>query len=65
MSKAVGGAVERNRIRRQLRHVVAAFFGRSPVGVDVVIRVLPEAVLAPVGGLERAWFQHVDSVLEG
>nr|WP_269779465.1 ribonuclease P protein component [Propioniciclava soli] len=47
VSKAVGNAVTRNRVKRQLRHLVAAELGGGvrPVAssVDVVVRALPSA----------------------
>ena len=42
--KAVGGAVVRNRVRRQLRHLVRARLADLPAGTDLVVRVLPAAV---------------------
>jgi len=43
VSKAVGKAVTRNRVKRRLRHLAAASLPSS-VGVDVVVRALPMAV---------------------
>jgi ribonuclease P protein component len=42
--KAVGGAVVRNRVRRQLRHLIRERLADLPAGTDVVVRVLPAAV---------------------
>ena len=41
VSKAVGGAVRRNRVKRQLRHLVAGRLAVAPFAIDVVVRVLP------------------------
>lgn len=41
VSKAVGNAVRRNRVKRQLRHLVAGRLADSPFDVDVVVRALP------------------------
>jgi ribonuclease P protein component len=38
VSKAVGGAVVRNRTKRRLRALMAARISRIPAGTDVVIR---------------------------
>ena len=61
--KAVGGAVERNRIKRQLRDVWQGRLERVPAGNDYVLIVrsgLPEAVAA--NGFE--WLgERVDEVL--
>ena len=61
--KAVGGAVERNRIKRQLREVWRARLDRVPAGNDYVLIVragLPDAVTA--NGYE--WLgERVDEVL--
>jgi ribonuclease P protein component len=42
--KVVGGAVVRNRVRRQLRHLMRDRLSALPAGTDVVVRVLPTAV---------------------
>jgi ribonuclease P protein component len=61
--KAVGGAVERNRIKRQLREVWQERLDRVPAGNDYVLIVrsgLPEAVTS--NGFE--WLgERVDEVL--
>jgi ribonuclease P protein component len=61
--KSIGGAVERNRIKRQLRDVWRARLERVPEGHDYVLIVrdgLPEAVAA--NGFE--WLcERVDEVL--
>lgn len=61
--KVVGGAVERNRIKRQLREVWQGRLERVPAGNDYVLIVrsgLPEAVAA--NGFE--WLgERVDEVL--
>jgi len=41
VSKAVGGAVVRNRVRRRLRHLVRGRLDKLPVGSTVVVRALP------------------------
>lgn len=46
VSKAVGGAVVRNRTKRRLRALMAARVGSLPTGVDVVIRANPVAAQA-------------------
>ncbi len=61
VSKAVGTAVTRNRVKRQLRHLVAGVLNDSPFPVDVVVRALPAAA---AGGLdqdfESAWHSCLD-----
>lgn len=46
VSKAVGGAVVRNVVRRRLRGLVMEQVGSMPAGADVVVRVLPPAASA-------------------
>jgi ribonuclease P protein component len=46
VSKAVGGAVVRNRTKRRLRALMAARIDRIPAGVDVVVRANPVAAQA-------------------
>lgn len=43
VSKAVGGAVVRNRVKRRLRAVMADVLPTLPVGSRVVVRALPPA----------------------
>ena len=59
MSKAVGNAVTRNRVKRRLRHLAARHL-RSTGRVDVVIRALPAAATDPgrlPKDVEGAWWQ--------
>ena len=46
VSKAVGGAVVRNRTKRRLRALVAARLQLIPAGTDLVIRANPPAAQA-------------------
>ncbi|MET9296899.1 ribonuclease P protein component [Streptomyces sp. NPDC003077] len=43
VSKAVGNAVTRNKVRRRLRHLVRDRLDRLPAGSLVVVRALPGA----------------------
>jgi ribonuclease P protein component len=43
VSRAVGGAVIRNTVRRRLRHLVAERIPDLPAGATLVVRALPEA----------------------
>jgi ribonuclease P protein component len=43
VSKAVGNAVTRNKVRRRLRHLVGSLLPELPAGASVVIRALPAA----------------------
>ena len=44
VSRSVGNAVNRNRVKRRLRHLAAAALPSAPFPVDVVVRALPQAV---------------------
>ena len=63
VSKNVGGAVVRNRVRRQLRALAGVTVSSYPTGVDIVIRVLPEAASASFDQLSAAWREVIDSDL--
>ena len=43
VSKAVGNAVIRNKVRRRLRHLVRALLPDLPAGALLVVRALPAA----------------------
>ncbi len=58
VSKAVGTAVVRNRVKRRLRHLAADALVQTPFPVDLVVRALPAAT----NGDLRADF---DSALAG
>jgi len=47
VSKAVGGAVARNSVKRRLRHLAADRLAETPPGTDVVVRALPRSASAP------------------
>nr|WP_297423000.1 ribonuclease P protein component [uncultured Actinotalea sp.] len=47
VSKAVGGAVVRNRVRRRLRGAVLEHREALPPGTDLVVRALPPSATAP------------------
>ena len=63
VSRAVGGAVVRNRVTRRLRAIMADELARLPRGCRVVIRALPPAASVSfdelkadvAGGIRRAF----------
>ncbi len=56
MSKAVGNAVTRNRVKRRLRHLAAGVLTTSPIPLDLVVRALPEAATGPLADdFAAAW----------
>lgn len=63
VSKAVGNAVVRNRVKRRLRHLVAERLDGVEPGTRVVVRALPPSARAegPVLGdeLDHAWDRAV------
>jgi len=60
VSKAVGGAVVRTRVKRRLRAVLAQRLERLPAGSLLVVRANPAAAEATSAELARS----VDRVLE-
>ncbi len=63
VSKAVGGAVVRNRTKRRLRAVVAQRLARIPTGTDVVVRANPAAAQASSRELAEALDPLVHKVI--
>ncbi len=63
VSKAVGGAVVRNRTKRVLRHLVAARLHRIPDGCDLVVRANPAAATATTPELAAELDRSLDTVL--
>jgi ribonuclease P protein component len=53
VSKAVGTAVDRNRVKRRLRALVAERLDRLPAGAVVAVRALPSAAGASSVALGR------------
>ncbi|MGC0272839.1 ribonuclease P protein component [Pseudactinotalea sp. Z1739] len=51
VSKAVGGAVQRNRVRRRLRAIMAEILRDVPAGAGLVMRARPPAASATFGQL--------------
>lgn len=43
VSKAIGNAVIRNKVRRRLRHIVRTHLAELPPGTDLVVRAMPAA----------------------
>jgi ribonuclease P protein component len=64
VSKAVGGAVVRNRVKRRLRHQVAAELGSLPPGTSVVLRALPPAAGASSAELAEELRAGLDRCLQ-
>jgi ribonuclease P protein component len=59
VSKAVGNAVVRNRVKRRLRHLVAERLDALPTASVLVVRALPASATASYAGLgadlDTAW----------
>ena len=53
VSKAVGGAVVRNTVKRRLRAILAGLLPSVPPGTGVVARALPAAASVSYAELER------------
>ncbi|MET0930925.1 MAG: ribonuclease P protein component [Aeromicrobium sp.] len=59
VSKAVGSAVDRNRVKRQLRHLMRERVAGLPDGTRVVVRALPAAL----GAGSATLADHLDAAL--
>jgi ribonuclease P protein component len=59
VSKAVGTAVDRNRVKRRLRHLMRDRLDRVPAGSRVVVRALPSAA----GASSSTLGEQLDSAL--
>jgi len=66
VGRRVGGAVVRNRVRRRLRHLVAARVGQLGQGKVVVVRATSTAGCSPALGddLAVAWQAAVGALEE-
>ena len=64
VSRAVGAAVVRNRVRRRLRHLVAEQLERIPPGSRVVVRALPGSAVATYDQLGVALRTALDRALD-
>lgn len=61
VSKQVGGAVVRNRVKRRLRDLALRSIAVSSTGRDFVIRALPLARDASFAELAREWERVISS----
>ena len=64
VSRAVGTAVNRNAVRRRLRHLMRARLDRVPSGSMVVIRAQAEAATVPTAALGEDLDQALDRALQ-
>lgn len=55
VSKAVGNAVTRNKVKRRLRSLVEQSLQTHPAGYDVVVRALPPSAHATFSQLSGDW----------
>ena len=65
VSKAVGNAVVRNKVKRRLRHAVAEQMRDWPAGTDVVVRATPKAAARDFAELSRDLADAVAQVRTG
>ena len=63
VSKAVGGAVVRNRVKRRLRAIVAGRIAMIPSGADLVVRANPGTATASFDELGAALIPLLDKAI--
>ena len=64
VSRAVGAAVSRNRVKRRLRHLLRVHLDGLPRGSRLVVRALPASVAASSQELDRDLSRALDRVLD-
>jgi ribonuclease P protein component len=67
VSKAVGNAVTRNRVKRRLRHLSRDVLPTVPPGTRLVVRALPRAAARPhelAEDLDKAWQRALHRLTE-
>lgn len=62
VSRAVGNAVVRNKVKRRLRAIMAGHLSQLPTGTAVVVRALPAAANAPYSRLHTDVTSALSSV---
>ena len=62
IGRRTGGAVERNRIRRRLRHVVRNHAAQLRPDHQYLVGVTPAALHTPADELASAWLRLVERV---
>jgi ribonuclease P protein component len=65
VSKAVGNAVVRNKVKRRLRHAAAAELPHWPAGTEVVVRATPRAAERDFAQLHRDLTEAVRAARTG
>jgi ribonuclease P protein component len=65
VSKAVGNAVTRHRVARQLRHILAAHLDQLSPGTRLVIRALPGCAESTSEAIERDVTRALRRLFEG
>jgi len=63
VSKAVGNAVHRNRVKRRLRHAAAGHLASLPAGSRLVVRALPASSSATYAELDGDLAGSLDRAL--
>ena len=63
VSKAVGNAVVRNRVKRRLRAQVAPLLATVPLGTDIVLRANPAAASAASREIGEAMVRALETLI--
>lgn len=64
VSRKVGNAVARNRVKRRVRELFRTWETLVPAGIDLVVIAGPGAAEVPLGEIRREWSDVQDAIVK-